>query len=96
MISGFDIGAVASLGKRIKGVFTWGIGVTTAILLGATSLQSIVASASDGAYLRAAKYAASSAIPIVGSAVSSVLGTLAGGFSYAKGAIGAASVFFAV
>ncbi len=96
LVSGLDGGGISSLAKGIKGVFMWGIGIGSAIIVGAVSMQQIVASAQDGAYLKAAKYAASGMIPVVGSTVSSALGTLTGGLAYLKSAIGTASVVILV
>jgi stage III sporulation protein AE len=56
----------------------------------------MIASASDTAYLRAAKYAASGMIPIVGGTVSSALATLAGGLSYVKSAVGVSAALVIV
>ena len=78
--------------RAVKGFFGWGVGVVC-FLLGATmSLQTVIASASDGALIRSARFTASSAIPIVGGAVSGALSTLASGISYAKGIVGGGSV----
>ena len=56
-------------------------------------MQGLIASSADGAYLRAAKFAASGTIPVVGSAVSSLLGTLGGGLAIMKSAVGGVSVY---
>ena len=68
------------------------MGIVSAVFIGITSLQTVISSASDGAYMRAAKYAASGMIPIVGSTVSASLGTLAGGLSFVKSSVGVSSV----
>ena len=86
-----DNGA-ASLTKGIKGFFTWTLGIATALLTATLSLQTAVAAASDGAAIRAAKYAASGMIPLVGGTVASALSTLASGLAYAKGVIGAGAI----
>lgn len=87
-----DGGAVSSLSKGIKGFFNWALGISSAVIIGAVSMQSVVATASDSAYLRAAKYAASGMIPVVGSTVSGALSTLAGGLSYVKSTVGVYAV----
>ena len=60
--------------------------------MGAISLQTVVSSAADSARMRAAKYAASSMIPVVGGTVAGSLATLASGLSYVRGIIGAGAV----
>ena len=85
-------GGTASLAKGIKGFFMWGMGIISAISTAAVAMQSLVASAADSAALRAARYAASGLIPVVGSTVSSALSTLAGGLAFVKSSVGALSV----
>lgn len=92
MVSSFSDGAMASVARGVKSVFMWGIGVICTVLAAAIGLQSLVASAADNAALRAARYAASGTIPIVGSTVASALATLAGGLAFVKSSVGAASV----
>ena len=91
-----DGGAVSSLAKGIKGFFNWVLGIASAVIIGAISMQSVVANAQDSAYLRAAKYAASGMIPVVGSTVSGALSTLAGGLSYIKSTVGVCAVMVIV
>lgn len=92
LVSGMGSGAVASVAKGVKGIFSWLMGIVGAVVIGAVSMQSVIAGAKDSAYLRAAKYAASDIIPVVGSTVSGALATLAGGLSYLKSAVGVSSV----
>ena len=81
-----------ALAKGIRSAFFWGVGVLSTLLVGLIALQSFIASSSDSVALRAAKYAASGMIPIVGGTVSGALSTLFSGLSYARGIIGGASV----
>ncbi len=85
-------GGVASLAKGIKGAFMWGVGIISTLVAAIVSIQSVVASAHDSAVLRAARYAASGTIPIVGTTVASALGTLGGGLAFIKSSIGASSI----
>ena len=91
-----DGGAISSLARGIKGFFNWALGIACAVIIGAVSMQSVVAGAADSAYLRAAKYAASGMIPVVGSTVSGALSTLAGGLSYIKSTVGVYAVLVIV
>lgn len=93
LASSFGEGGVLSLQKGIKNTFTFGLGLVTAISSAAIAMQTVVASASDSAALRAARYAAGSLIPVVGSSVSAALSTLAGGLAYAKSTVGTAAIF---
>ena len=71
--------------NRILGILTLVFGLFI-------SAQRIVSSAADGAALRAIKYGAGSAIPLVGQSVSSALSLLAGGLGYARDIVGACAV----
>lgn len=84
--------AVLSIGRGVKSFFTWGIGIISTVLAAVISIQSVVASASDSAALRAARYAASGTIPVVGSTVASALATLGGGMAVIKGTVGGVSI----
>ena len=92
LLSSFGNESVLSVGRGLKGLFMWIIGILGAILTAAISLQTLIASAVDSASIRAARYAASGLIPVVGSTVSSALSTLASGLSYAKGIVGGGSI----
>ena len=92
LLSAFGGDTVSSLVKGVKGVFYWIVGIVTALISGAFSLQTAIASATDSATMRAVKYLAGGLIPVVGSTVSGALATLASGISYAKTIIGGGSV----
>lgn len=86
-----DSGA-GNVAKGVKSVFMWGVGLVGSVLAAVIAMQSVVASAADNAALRAARYAASGMIPIVGSTVASALSTLGGGMAYLKSTVGMGSV----
>lgn len=92
LVSSFSDGGIASVARGIKSVFMWGIGIICTALAAAIGLQSLVASAADTAALRAARYAASGTIPIVGTTVASAIATLAGGLAFVRSNVGVASV----
>jgi len=83
---------VRSVCRGIKSFFMWCVGIISAILAATVAMQGVVASAADNATLRAARYAATSMIPIVGSSVASALSTLGGGLAFVKGTVGAGAV----
>ena len=85
-------GGAGNVAKGVKSAFMWGIGLVGSLLAAVRAMQSVVASAADNATLRAARYAASGMIPIVGSTVASALSTLGGGMAYLKSTVGMGSV----
>ena len=92
LLSSFGNEGVLAVSRGVKSLFMWLIGIFSATLTGALSLQTLVASAADSATIRAARYAASGLIPVVGSTVSSALSTLASGISFAKGIVGGGAI----
>ncbi len=80
--------STAALSNKVKNFFMWLAGICSVLLLSSLALQSAIASSADNAVMRAAKYAASSTIPIVGGAVSSAMGALGAGASYIKSTLG--------
>ncbi len=93
LFSAFGGGSVSSLLKFLRSFFLWGVGVISAILGAALSLQTVISSAQDSVAMRTAKYAVSGMLPVVSQAVSGALSTLAAGVSYAKGVVGISAVF---
>lgn len=85
-------GGASSLLSTVRGWFTRGVGIITALLGGLFSLQTAVSAVGDSATLRAIRYAATGSIPVVGGAVSGALSTLAGGVGYASHIIGGGGV----
>ena len=89
-------GSLGGVSERLGDSITHGfkrlIGALGAVVAGVFGLQTYISVAADSATMRAAKYAAGSLVPIVGSAVSGALSTLAGGLSLLGGTMGAASV----
>ena len=79
--------------KSLKDIFTKALGFISVVSAALFSLQSVIASASDSASLRLAKFTAQSLAPSVGTVISSSMSTLASGVSYAKGIIGAGAVY---
>ena len=95
----FSVGIISSLeggytavAKGIRSAFFFILGIGSTLLVGILALQGYIAGAADTAALRAAKYAASGLIPIVGGTVSGALSTLLSGLSYAGGIIGGGAV----
>jgi stage III sporulation protein AE len=78
--------------KGAKSVFLWLLGIVTTVLVASISMQSFLAVSKDSAALRAAKYALTGTIPIVGSTVSGALSTLIGSLAEARAVIGVGAV----
>lgn len=76
----------------LKKLFVTLMGVLTALVGAVFSLQSTLAVSTDSAVIRGAKYAISSAVPIVGSSVSGSLSLALGGAAYARGVVGGGAI----
>lgn len=92
LVSGVGGRISEAVGEGVKKIFTQILGIFTAIFTASLSLQGLIASSADTATMRAAKYAASGLIPMVGTTVSGVMSTLASGLSYAKGIVGGGAI----
>lgn len=92
LLSALGNDGIFSVTKGVKTLFNRITGIFTALLTAAFSLQTIISSAADSAAMRAAKYAASGLIPIVGSTVAGAISTLTAGMSYAKGVVGGGAI----
>ncbi len=85
-------GGASRLLKGARSVFLWALGIISTVLIASISMQSFLAVSKDNAALRAAKYALSGSIPIVGSTVSGALSTLLGSLSEARAVVGVGAV----
>ena len=83
----------ASLVSSAKTVFVKVMGFLSVIVGILFSLQSFIATAADSAAIRMAKYSAQSMLPQIGGLISSSLSALGAGLSYAKGIIGAGTIY---
>lgn len=92
LIASVGDGGMARLAGGAKSIFLWFVGIISTVLIAAVSMQSFLASSKDSAALRAAKYALSGSIPMVGSTVSGALGTLSGALSEARAIVGVGAV----
>ena len=74
--------------EGIKKFVVWGLGLIMTLFLGLLSVQSLITASADNAAMKTLKYAVSSAVPIVGGAVSDALSTVSGSISLLKTGIG--------
>lgn len=92
LITSFGDEGALRVTSSVKSFFIFCVGMISATLSAIFALQTVVASAQDGAAIRAARYAASGLIPVVGSSVSGALSTLVSGLAYAKSIVGAGGI----
>ncbi len=84
-------GRVERLAARVRKCFSFLLGLASFLWIATLALQSAVASAKDGAALRAARYAAGM-LPMVGGTISGSLGILGGGVGYLRSVLGVSAV----
>ena len=87
---------VPRIQKTIKNIFTKALGLASVVCGILFTLQSILASASDSAALRLAKFTAQSVAPAVGSVISSSMSTIVSGVGYVKSVVGAGAIYVIV
>ncbi len=85
--AGSDL-ALDRLAEGIKKLVIWGLGLIMTLFLGILSVQTMITASSDNAALRTLKFTVSSAVPIVGGAVSEALSTVSGSISLLRTSIG--------
>ena len=76
------------LGEGLKKFVIWGLGLIMTLFLGILSIQSIITASADNAAMKTLKFAVSSAVPIVGGAVSEAISTVSGSIALLKTGIG--------
>ena len=90
-LSGIDT-RLARISKSVRMLFLTLLGILTTLIGATFALQSTISASADSLAMRSAKYAISSTIPIVGSAVSGALGLVSGGVTYARDIIGGGAI----
>lgn len=83
---------IKELSRRIFGTAVLLFSILSMLLLASLAFQSSLASSADSVALRAVKYTASSAIPLVGSTLSGALGALSASLSLLKSTLGGTAV----
>ena len=86
-----EVGARGITGA-LKKIYTFTLGTIMTLLLTSLSAQTTLTAAADSTTARAAKLAASTAIPIVGGSVGETLRTLSSGVQYMKGIVGVGGI----
>lgn len=80
--------SVNGFSRGLLSVAKWTLGLVTTIFIGVTSIQSIIGTSVDTVGVKAAKFAASSMIPVVGGAMSEAYSTMMGSLSLIKNSVG--------
>lgn len=75
--------------QSINKFITWVIGLSMTIFIGLLSLQSMIAVSSDNVGIKATKFAISSLVPVVGSALGDALTSVYGALGILKSTVGA-------
>lgn len=89
----------SSISSMMKKAVQWSLGVAATAFVGVLSIKSIIACAADSVAVRAAKFTASSFVPVIGSAVADAYTTVSGSVALirsAAGSFGVMAVFFTV
>ena len=80
--------SVNGFSRGLLSVARWILGLTATIFIGVISIQGIIGTSVDTIGVKAAKYAASSMIPVVGGAMSDAYSTIMGSLSLIKNSVG--------
>lgn len=80
--------SVNGFSKGLLSVAKWTLGLVTTVFIGVTSIQSIIGTSVDTVGVKAAKFAASSMIPVVGGAMSDAYSTMMGSLALIKSSVG--------
>ncbi len=83
--SGLRLGGIS---KLVRGVFTWILGLISAVISAVMTFQSSIAARADSLSMRAMKFAAAKAIPVAGDIASGAVTAVAGSLSLVKGTVG--------
>ncbi len=86
--SGFGGIKLGGISKIVRNSFTWIMGLVSAVISAVMSFQTSIASRADSLSMRAVRFAASNAVPVVGSMASDAVGAVAGSIGLIKGTVG--------
>ncbi len=86
--SGFGGLRLGGISKLVRGVFTWILGLISAVISAVMTFQTSIASRADSLSMRAVKFAASKAVPVVGGIASDAVSAVAGSLSLVRTTVG--------
>ncbi len=84
------------ISKLVRGVFTWILGFIAAAISAVMSFQNAIAARADSLSMRAVKFAASKAVPVVGGIAGDAVTTVAGSLSLVRTTVGTIGVILIV
>ena len=82
-------GITAEIEKRIRTAYVWILSLICVLLGASLAFESSLAASADSVAIRTVKFTVGQSIPLVGGAISSMLGTLSSSLSLVKSAFGA-------
>ena len=85
-------GITGEIEKRIRATFVWILSAVCFLLCASLAFESGLASSADSVAIRATKFTVGQSIPLVGGAISSMLGTLSSSLSLVKSTFGAGAL----
>ena len=80
--------AFSGFAEGIKKAVQWTLGIVMTVFVGMITIQGIVGASSDTVVIKAAKFAASSFIPVIGSAMSDAYSTVRGSLGLLRSGVG--------
>lgn len=96
VVEGLSPNVGGGLSSGLKKGIQWALGLSATAFVGVLSVKSIVASAADSVAVRAAKFTASSFVPVIGSAVSEAYTTVSGSVALIRSSAGSMGVLAVV
>lgn len=69
---------ISTIGKTVKKISMWVLSLSSTVLLGVLSIQSLIGAQADNISVRTTKFIVGTAVPIVGNTVSEALSTVVG------------------
>ena len=86
----FSRNDMSGIVQLLKKVITWGMTVTMTVFIGFVTLKCSLASKTDGAATKAARFVISGSVPVVGGAVSDAYAAVRSSFDLIRGTVGTA------
>lgn len=78
----------ARIGEVIRKVVVWGLSLLMTVFMSILSVQTFVANSADSVFIRTAKFAVSSGVPIVGGTISDAVSTVHGSLELIRSSVG--------
>lgn len=83
---------LSGITNLVRGTFTWILGLIAAVISAVMSFQNAIASRADSLSMRAVRFAASKAVPVVGGIASDAVGAVAESLSLVRSVVGTAGI----